>query len=141
MMWLKQIFLAVLGLSSGLIVSGGIFALITSVGLMARLAGKTHTGRYVKVYETCVVLGGTFGNLLSIYQFKLPVGNWILALFGLFSGIFVGVLYMSLAEALNVTAVFTRRVRLSKGIAWVILGIALGKGLGALLYYASYVSG
>ncbi|MBP3542863.1 MAG: stage V sporulation protein AB, partial [Lachnospiraceae bacterium] len=32
---------------------------------------------------------------------------------------------------LNVTAIFTRRIRLSKGIAWVVLGIALGKTLGA----------
>lgn len=134
--WLKQAFLGAVGISGGFIVAAGVYALITSVGLMARLAGKTHTGRYAKTYENCVVLGGTIGNLISLYSFPILAGTWLLALFGLCSGIYVGVLVMSLAESLNVTAVFTRRVRLSKGIAWVVLGIALGKGIGALLLYS-----
>ena len=54
MFGLKQILLVIIGLSGGYIVAGGIFALITSVGLMARLAGKTHTGKYVKIYESCI---------------------------------------------------------------------------------------
>lgn len=132
---LKQIFLALAGLSAGAVVAGGVFALITSVGLMARLAGKTHTGKYAKIYESCVVLGGTFGNLWYLYQFKVPLGAGFLAVCGLSFGVYVGVLVMSLAESLNVTAIFTRRVRLSKGIPWVILGIALGKGLGAWYFY------
>lgn len=135
MFWLKQILLGIIGMSGGYIVAGGVFALITSVGLIARLAGKTHTGRYVKIYETCIAFGGTIGNVISVYQFSLPIGSFILPLFGIFSGIFVGVLAMSLAESVNVTAVFTRRIRLSKGIAYVILGIAIGKGLGALLLF------
>lgn len=136
----KQILLAVLGLSGGAIVAGGIFALITSIGVMARLAGKTHTGKYAKVYENCVALGGTFGNLWYLYQFELPLGQIFLAVSGLSVGIYVGVLAMSLAESLNVTAIFTRRIRLSKGIAWVVLGIALGKTLGAWYFY-SFMSG
>lgn len=136
MFWIKQLLLALVGLCGGFIVAGGVFALITSVGLMARLAGKTHTGKYVKIYETCVALGGSIGNLISIFRFALPIGIWSLVIFGLFSGIFVGVLAMSLAESINVTAVFTRRIRLSKGIPWVILGIAIGKGLGSLIFFS-----
>jgi len=131
-----QLFLAAVGIGAGTVVAGGVYALITSAGLMARLVGKTHTAKYAKVYETCVVLGGTFGNLWSLYRFRVPLGKGFLAVCGLTFGIYVGVLVMSLAESLNVTAIFTRRVRLSKGIPWVILGIALGKGLGALLYYS-----
>lgn len=136
----EQLVLALLGISGGAIVAGGIFALITSVGLMARLAGKTHTGKYAKVYESCVLLGGTFGNLWSLYRFQLPLGRIFLGVSGLAVGIYVGVLAMSLAESLNVTAIFTRRIRLSKGIPWVILGTALGKGLGAWYFY-NFMSG
>ncbi len=136
----KPLFLVCLGLGAGTVVAGGVFALITSIGFMARLAGKTHTGKYAKIYESCVVLGGTFGNLWYLYRFSVPFGTWFLVLCGITFGIYVGVLVMSLAESLNVTAIFTRRVRLSKGIPWVILGIALGKGLGAWYFYY-YMSG
>ena len=136
MFGLKQILLVIIGLSGGYIVAGGICALITSVGLMARLAGQTHTGKYVKIYESCITLGGTIGNLISVYKFKLPISSFVLPLFGIFSGIFVGVLAMSLAESINATAIFTRRIRLSKGVCYVILGIAIGKGLGALLLFS-----
>ena len=136
MFGLKQILLVIIGLSGGYIVAGGIFSLITSVGLMARLAGKTHTGKYVKIYESFITLGGTIGNLISVYKFKLPISSFVLPLFGIFSGIFVGVLAMSLAESINATAIFTRRIRLSKGVCYVILGIAIGKGLGALLLFS-----
>lgn len=140
MVALKQLFLAATGVGAGGVVAAGVFALITSIGLMARMAGKTHTGKYARVYETCVVLGGTFGNLLYLYQFRIPLGEWFLAVCGLAFGIYVGVLVMSLAESLNVSAIFSRRIRLSKGIGWVVLGIALGKSLGAWLFYR-YMSG
>ncbi len=136
MMFLKQLLLAAAGLAAGTVVAGGVFALITSAGLMARLTGKTHTGKYAQVYETCVALGGTFGNLWSLYHFRVPLGMGFLVICGLSFGVYIGVLVMSLAESLNVTAIFTRRIRLSKGIPWVILGIALGKGLGAWIYYS-----
>lgn len=140
MVILKQLFLVLTGLGAGGVVAAGVFALITSVGLMARMAGKTHTGKYAKVYETCVALGGTLGNLLYLYQFRLPFGMWFLVVCGLAFGIYVGVLVMSLAESLNVTAIFSRRIRLSKGIGWVILGIALGKSVGAWYFY-NFMSG
>lgn len=140
MFFLKQLLLTAAGLGSGAVVAAGVFALITSVGLMARLAGKTHTGKYARVYETCVALGGTFGNIWYLYQFELPLGPWFLAVCGLAFGIYAGVLVMSLAESLNVTAIFTRRIRLTKGIGWVVLGIALGKGFGAWYFY-QFMSG
>lgn len=140
MMYAKQLLLAVIGFGGGATVAAGVFALITSIGVMARLAGKTHTGRYAKVYETAVTLGGTLGNLWYLYQFQLPLGNIFLVISGVTIGIYVGVLVMSLAESLDVTAIFTRRIRLSQGIAWVILGLALGKGFGAWYFY-NFMSG
>ncbi|NLZ80970.1 MAG: stage V sporulation protein AB [Clostridiales bacterium] len=132
-MWWKQILMALIGFSSGLVVAGGVFALIASIGIVTRLAGKTHTGKYVKIYEDCITVGGTLGNLIYIYYFRIPVGIVGCVIFGLFSGIFVGVLALSLAEAVNVSAVFTRRIRLSKGIAYVVTGVAIGKLVGAFM--------
>lgn len=133
-MWWKQVLMAFIGLSCGLVIAGGVFALISSVGIVTRLAGKTHTGKYVKVYEDCITIGGTVGNLISIYFLKIPVGIIGCIFFGLFSGIFTGVLAMSLAETVNVSAIFTRRIRLSKGIGYIVIGLAIGKMIGAYMH-------
>ncbi len=132
-MWWKQVLMAFIGLSGGFIIAGGIFALLSSVGVITRLAGKTHTGKYIKVYEDCITVGGTVGNLIYIYFLRIPVGIIGCGIFGLFSGIFVGVLALSLAEAVNVSAVFTRRIRLSKGIVYIVSGVAIGKLIGAFM--------
>ena len=87
------------------------------------------------LYEDSVALGGILGNLFFIYQIEIPYGAWIVPIFGLFGGIFVGCWSMALAEILDVFPIFVRRVKLLRGIQYVILGVALGKGLGAFLFF------
>lgn len=138
-MWIKQIFLALIGLSGGFIVSGGVFALITSTGLMSRLAGKSHTGKRVRLYETMVILGGALGNIFFVFEISLkynnPIGFIILAMFGLFAGTFVGCLAVSLSESVNTTAIFTRRAKLRQGLSFIVLAVALGKFFGTIIQF------
>ena len=42
---------------------------------------------------------------------------------------------MALAEVLNVFPVFIRRINLAKCVSWAILGMAIGKGLGAFVFF------
>ena len=42
---------------------------------------------------------------------------------------------MALAEMLDLFPIFIRRIRMVRGIAAVMIGIAFGKGLGALLFF------
>ena len=42
---------------------------------------------------------------------------------------------MALAEILDVFPIFVRRVKLLRGIKYVILGVALGKGIGAFVFF------
>ena len=138
--------LAITGLAGGFIISAGVFALITSTKLMSRLAGKTHTGAYVKMYEEVVILGGTLFNVVyvkemnlsellsdSLFGNKIAIG--IVMLFSLFSGIFIGCLAVALAEALKATAIFSRRVNLNRGMSIIILSVATGKVAGALFQF------
>lgn len=133
----KNIFLSFIGLSTGALVAAGLFAFITKIGVVTRFAARTKTAKYVMVYEDMVVLGGTVGNLFSFFEWNIPGGNFIISLFGLFTGIFVGCLAISLAETLNVIPIFTRRIYLKKGLKYIILSIALGKFSGTLyqLYF------
>ena len=42
-MWAREVLLAVIGLSAGLIVAGGLFAFIASLGVVSDIADRTHT--------------------------------------------------------------------------------------------------
>lgn len=134
-MWIKQLLMGIFGISSGFIVAGGVFALITAIGVLPRMAGKTHTGKHAKLYEDFVILGGTVGNILTVYKPDIPFGSVFVTMFGLFAGIFVGCLATSLAESLNTTAIFTRRINLKVGISFIVLSLALGKTIGALFHF------
>ena len=134
-MWVKQLLLALNGLSAGVTVAGGLFSFVVSLGVVSDFADRTHTGNHILLYETSVALGGILGNILFIYQIPVPVGTVILMLFGIFAGIFVGCWSMALAEILNVFPIFIRRVKVLKGIPYIILSIALGKGIGACLFF------
>ncbi|EGG80996.1 hypothetical protein HMPREF9477_01855 [Lachnospiraceae bacterium 2_1_46FAA] len=134
-MWVKQLLLALIGLSAGVTVAGGLFSFVVSLGVISDFADRTHTGNHILLYETSVALGGILGNILFIYQIPVPVGTVILMLFGIFAGIFVGCWSMALAEILNVFPIFIRRVKVLRGIPYIILSIALGKGIGACLFF------
>ena len=133
-MWIKQIILGILGVSSGFAVAGGMFAFLIALGVVSRFAGKTHTAKYLLYYEDAAALGGILGNLFSIYWFPVPVGMVGVASVGLFSGIFTGAWAMALTEIVDTVPIFSRRIRLKEGMPWLILSMALGRMAGALLY-------
>ena len=135
----------------GLLSSGGVFTVFVTVGLVPRLADKTHTATKIILYENCIVTGAILGCVFSVYpdffekifgQFALDhisrwdiVGNLVLAVFGIFAGIFVGCFAIAIAEMLNTIPIFTRRIRLGKGVGIVLLFLALGKTIGSLIYF------
>ena len=125
------------GVSAGAAASAGVFALITVIGILPRWAGHTRTARHVSLYEWSVILGGTAGNLIFLLQPSLPGKESLEAAAGLFMGIFVGGLIMSLAEVLDVFPILLRRGRIQSGIPWMVLSIGIGKMLGAYLYFSN----
>lgn len=134
-MWIRQILLAVIGLSSGMAVSAGLFSFIISLGVVSDFADRTHTGDKILLYEEITAIGGIAGNVLYVYQLGLPSIPLLLGIIGLFAGIFVGAWAMALAEILNTFEIFIRRVKLLKYVPYIILSIAVGKGLGALVFF------
>ncbi|MEF9945454.1 MAG: stage V sporulation protein AB [Lachnospiraceae bacterium] len=130
-----QILLGIIGLSSGIAVAGGLFSFIIGLGVVSDFADRTHTGNQVLLYEDCIAIGGILGNVVFIYQIHIPFGVMLLPVFGIFSGVFVGCWSMALAEILNVFPIFIRRVKLLRCIPYIILGMALGKGIGAFIFF------
>ena len=135
----------------GLLSSGGVFTVFVTVGLVPRFADKTHTAVKIILYENCIVAGAILGCIFSVYgdffteKFgknalsMIPNwglwGNLILAVFGIFAGMFVGCFAIAIAEMLNTIPIFTRRISLGKGVGIVMLCLALGKTVGSLIYF------
>ena len=74
--------------------------------------------------------------MVYLYGFPFSVSTWFLGILGIFAGIFVGCWAMALAEVLNVFPIFVRRIKLIRCLPYLIISIAIGKGVGALLYFA-----
>jgi len=131
----KQATLAIIGLGSGLVIAGAVYAFLTIVGVVPRLAQKTQTRRHIKWYESALALGGIFGTLAGIFSFYIPIGHIGAVAISLAGGIFIGCLAMSLAEVLNVIPIMTRRARMQRGMFFLVMAIAVGKMVGSLLYF------
>ena len=129
----QQILLAVIGLSAGITVSAGLFALIVELGIIADFADRTHTANQILLYEDCTALGGILGNAAMIFQWQIPGLKLLLPIFGLLSGIFVGGWAMALAEVVNVFPIFIRRLKIVRYTTAFVISMALGRGLGALV--------
>ncbi|MEY8320243.1 stage V sporulation protein AB [Lachnospiraceae bacterium 46-61] len=130
-----NIILIILGLASGGMVAAGIFAFISAIGIVPRMAKRTQTQKYIPFYEDMITLGGIFGTTTMFIRYHLPIGNVLVVILAFTNGIFVGCLAIALAEVLNVIPIFLRRSRIVRGIPIFICAIAFGKMLGSLLYF------
>ena len=127
--------MGLLGLCSGFTVAAGVFAFITMIGIIPRLAARTGTARHIYKYECAVIWGGTLGNIWALFQFRVPLSVIFVCLYGLFSGIFVGCLAMALAEMLRAFPIMVNRVQLKEGFPLVVTAVALGKMTGTLFEF------
>ena len=127
--------LGFLGICFGIVVASGVVAFIISLGIVPRYAGITRTAKYVSIYEDCSMLGAFVGNILFLYSGSLPLGNIGLAVYGIFSGIFLGSWIIALGEVVNIFSVMARRIGITKGIGLIIIFMALGKTFGSLIFF------
>lgn len=153
-MFVKYGILAFFAFGGGLTVSGGVFTALLAVGLLPRFADKTHTAGSILLYEEMVVIGTILGGLMSVYKKNAmlghymitqigmeptiwhTIGRFLLAVSGIFYGIFVGCLALAIAEMLDTIPIFNRRIHIQKGLGIILCFVAVGKMIGSLLYFA-----
>ena len=129
--WIRTVLYYAVGISFGAAVAAGLFAFITTVGVVTRLAAGTKTAKHVMLYETISIVGVTAANAVDLFQLEFAAGVVFRTVCGLFFGVFVGCLAAALAEVVNVFPVMTRRIKLKVGMAYLVLAFALGKSFGA----------
>ncbi len=134
-MWIRIVLMAFFGLSAGVATASGYFALIASIGVITRFAQYTNTANRIRWYESMIIIGAAVGNALFVFMPHIVVWNWVIAVYGVFAGIFIGCFLVSLAETVKSIPIFVRRARLTTGLCIVIIFFALGKGIGSLFYF------
>lgn len=130
-MLIKMAFMFFLGLTAGVLIAAGMVAFITVIGVLTRLAIRTNTAKRIMLYEDIVVVGSTIGNVINLFDIRLPFGMIGLIIFGFFAGSFVGCLAVALEEVIQIFPIMTHRLKLKMGIPIIVLCLALGKGVGA----------
>lgn len=142
MIYLKEIAVIIGSFGFGFLSSGGIFTVFVTVGLVPRLADKTHSAEQIELYESSIVSGTILGCILSVFPIRLAsitqgfkVMEPILCIFGIFSGMFIGCFAIAIAEMLNTIPIFSRRIALGKGMGLALLFLALGKTIGSVIYF------
>lgn len=141
------------GISYGVLSSAGVFTVFAAVGLIPRFAGATHTAKYGRWYEEMVIWGTLVGGGVSIFERYCGVGRFLRSRlpeymvlweatgivcqisYGLFSGMFVGCLALSIAEILDSIPIMSRRIGFRHGIGLAVLAMAIGKLCGSLFYF------
>ena len=124
-----------LGLGAGFVVSGGVIAFISIIGVIPLMAYRTQTTHAMLWYENAIILGSILGSVFSMWRLSLPnIPLLIIILFFAF-GMFVGALIIALAEVLDVMPIMNRRIKIRKGITFIVFALALGKLVGSLCYW------
>lgn len=124
-----------IGLSGGFLVAAGAVALIVGLGIVNRYAGITRTANACHLYETCILAGSLYGNVISMYHLSILRGRFFLMIFGISAGIYVGSWILALAEMVKMFPIFFRRMEITKGVGVIVLSLAAGKVIGSLLQF------
>ena len=96
MLMLKVACLIVTGIASGLVTATGLFALISSIGLINRYADVTNTKEHILLYEEMIIAGAGIGNIWFVFELPCHTGIAGLLIYGFVSGIFIwNILIMS----------------------------------------------
>src|SRR5690625_4002423 len=107
---ISQLFI---GFSSGIAVGAGFVAVLTMLGIVPRLLNLGQTPYQINWYTLSLVLGTLVGSFLTFTEIKLNLPFIILPLWGLFHGLFIGMVIAALAEVLNVYPIIAKRIGLS----------------------------
>jgi len=132
---MKEIIMILIGLGAGMAIGLAVTAFIISIGVITKMMNVTGTKKYSDLYQNIIFIGIITGTLAMIIDINLSINEMWLGVTGFFSGIFVGIVAISLVEIINVLPVIKERIRLRTGIVYVVISIALGKMVGSIIYW------
>lgn len=130
----------IVGFAGGLAVGSGFVAFLTVLGVIPRLIQLSKSRKALKFYEASVILGALFGIFITFSPESYTIPLLFEIVWGLFHGIFIGMLAAALTEVLNVFPILAKRIRLDEKIELLILAIVFGKIAGSLFHWVIYIN-
>ncbi|AGX05368.1 MULTISPECIES: stage V sporulation protein AB [Bacillaceae] len=138
-MTISIIIVIFLGFAGGVSVGAGFVAFLTVLGIIPRLTQLSKTMKMIHHYEWAVVIGAVAGTSASLQDPRLYFPGFILVLFGLAGGIFVGMVAAALTEVLNVLPLLAKRLGIDGKIVVLLMAIVFGKVFGSLFHWMYFV--
>lgn len=138
MVILKGIVSVFVGFAGGLAVGSGFVAFLSVLGVIPRLVQLSRKREFMHQIEQGTVLGAIVGCFISFSNQYVFLPYFLIAMIGLFSGIFIGMLAAALTEVLNVWPILAKRVGVQKKIIYLLMAIAFGKVFGSLFHWVYY---
>lgn len=135
---MKYIVVPFVGFSNGIMVGGGVVALLVLLDIIPRLAQLTNTYDQVNLYETVIVIASMLAAVISLTGIVINLGKIMVVIIGFSMGIFIGLLASALAEVINVLPVIIRRFKLEGYTIFIVYSLIFGKILGSLLNWLLY---
>ncbi|MDC3413103.1 stage V sporulation protein AB [Aquibacillus sp. 3ASR75-11] len=128
-----------IGFASGLAVGCGFVAFLTVLGIIPRLVQLSKTDIFLRTYEVAVIVGSLFGTYLSFNGNPFHLSKLLVIIWGMFHGVFIGMLAAALTEVLNVFPLVAKRVGLEQHIVWLLMALVFGKIFGSLFQWLIFV--
>lgn len=130
-----------IGFSSGIIIGGAFSALLTVLGIIARLIQLSKTWQMTHMYMIALLLGTIFGTFISFTYITWNQPLFITVIWGSIQGIFNGMLAAALIEILQAFPLLAKRVKMEKYLLLFITAIVLGKVFGSLYQWLFLMKG
>lgn len=138
-MFLINLFEVIIGFASGLAVGSGFIAFLMVLGVIPRLMQLSNSKQLINVYGPCVIAGSLFGVYLSFTNTTWDQPLLVLTMWGLFHGVFIGMLAAALTEVLNVFPILSKRIGVDTQLLWLLMAIVFGKIVGSLFQWTIFV--
>lgn len=136
MILIREILVCVLGLLFGSGTAAGVLGLLSSLGVIPRIVGKSSTAKHILLCEDFLLVGAGLGSFFAILELDISfLGIWFLVIVGIFTGIFVGCLAAALAEVIQIWPILYRRSNTKYGVNISMTCFAIGKLVGALFFF------
>lgn len=125
----------IIGFSTGLIVGAAYVALLIVLGVIPRMVQLVKYKRFVSYVTIALILGVLTGTYLSFTNESTNYLRVVLLFWGLFHGIFIGMVAAALVEVLNVFPLLSRRLHLEKYLLALLMALVFGKVIGSLFQW------
>src|SRR5699024_10528392 len=131
----------IIGFSRGVIIGGAFIALLTVLGIVARLIQLSKSWQMTRIYSGALLLGTSFGTFIYFTYTTWKQSVVIVACWGTMKEIMNRMLAVALIEVLQVCPVLAKRISVENYLWFFLSAIVLGKIFGSLYQWLFLLKG